>query len=54
MNKELILVKKGVMTKIAREHGVCRQTVAKALNGDAKVLKYNLIRAVAMQNGGKK
>ena len=54
MNGDLILVKRGVIKKIAREHNICRQTVAKALNGDTKVEKYNLIRTVAIQNGGKK
>ena len=54
MNEELILVKRGVVQKIADKHNICRQTVSKALNGNTKVLKYNFIRAVAMQNGGKK
>lgn len=52
MCETLIVVKKGVISRIEKEHDVDRHTVSKALRGDKSVIKYNLLRAVAIQHGG--
>lgn len=44
---DIIKVGYGVVSKIAKEYNVNRMTVSKALKGDRRVLKYDLIRAVA-------